>query len=171
MAKRLKFGVYNDRAENETERNKLIASFQKAGIVSMRETSAIPIIVDMKRLRSGLTLSSDFTEPEKIRELDLVDRDEISTLRKWNEIREEMGVILGKLDNIGKWGVIVYNKTLLLAKGDDPEEEGDPDEQATLCLHELKRTQEKNARLQKVLANDSFFYGGASTSDTGGNSR
>ncbi|KAG1719939.1 hypothetical protein EDB19DRAFT_1918388 [Suillus lakei] len=221
MAKRLKFGVYNDRAENETERNKLIASFQKAGIVSMRETSAIPIIVDMKRLRSGLTLSSDFTEPEKIRELDLVDRDEIvvasgqhrlSALQKynqsledeyaalekkrekiaslknvttehvtqWNEIREEMGVILGKLDNIGKWGVIVYNKTLLLAKGDvlashlsrnstlheyketeeevlitifrqmlakfkDPEEEGDPDEQATLCLHELKRTQEKNA--------------------------
>ncbi|KAG1726753.1 hypothetical protein EDB19DRAFT_1833324 [Suillus lakei] len=232
MAKRLKFGVYNDRAENKTERNKLIASFQKAGIVSMRETSVIPIIVDMKRLRSGLTLSSDFTEPEKIRELDLVDRDEIvvasgqhrlSALQKynqsledeyaalekkwekiaslknvttehvtqWNEIREEMGVILGKLDNIGKWGVIVYNKTLLLAKGDvlashlsrnstlheyketeeevlitifrqmlakfkDPEEEGDPNEQVTLCLHELKRTQEKNARLQKVLVNDSL---------------
>jgi hypothetical protein len=152
MANRLKFGVYNDRAENESERNKLMLSFQKAGILSMRETSAIPIIIDIKRLRTGLTLSTDFNDPEKVRELELLDKDmivvasgqhrlsalqrycddledEYAALEKkrekiaglktvtadhaatWKEMRLEMGTILGKLEGIGKWGVVVYNSS------------------------------------------------------------
>ncbi|KAG2130761.1 hypothetical protein DEU56DRAFT_757826 [Suillus clintonianus] len=230
MAKRLKFGVYNDRAENEVERNKLIVSFQQSGIVSMKETSAIPIIIDMKRLKTGLTLSADFSEPDTVRELEILDQDKIivasgqhrlAALKKyhhmlkdeyaslekkrdkisgltnvsvehvtqWDDLREQMGVLLGKMENIGKWGVVVYNQSLLLAKGDtlaahlsrnnslheyketeeevlitifkkvlgrykDKVDDGSPEEKALECLTELRKEQEKNTRLQRVLSND-----------------
>ncbi|KAG2116290.1 hypothetical protein DEU56DRAFT_919269 [Suillus clintonianus] len=230
MAKRLKFGVYNDRAENEVERNKLILSFQQSGIVSMKETSAIPIIIDMKRLKTGLTLSADFSEPDTVRELEILDQDKIiiasgqhclAALKKyhhmlkdeyaslekkrdkisgltnvsvehvtqWDDLREQMGVLLGKMEDIGKWGVVVYNQSLLLAKGDtlaahlsrnnslheyketeeevlitifkkvlgrykDKVDDGSPEEKALECLTELRKEQEKNTRLQRVLSND-----------------
>jgi hypothetical protein len=152
MAKRLKFGVYNDRAENEVERNKLILSFQQSGILSMKETAAIPIIIDIKRLKSGLTLSTDFSDPDAVRELEITDNDKIivasgqhrlAALKKysqmlkdeyaalekkkdkisgltnvsaehvaqWDDLRGQMGILLGKMDNIGKWGVVVYNSS------------------------------------------------------------
>ncbi|KAG1721831.1 hypothetical protein EDB19DRAFT_1835266 [Suillus lakei] len=100
MAKRLKFGVYNDRVENETERNKLIVSFQKAGI---HRLSALQ--------KYNQSLEDEYAalekKWEKIASLKNVMTEHVM---QWNEICKEMGVILGKLDNIGKWGVIVYNK-------------------------------------------------------------
>src|SRR5882757_5568740 len=95
---KLTFGVYNDRLENEVETNKLIASFKNAGIVSMKETSAIPIIVDLKRIKKSVKLSMDFSEPDEVAELGLVDNNAIvvasgqhrlSALRKYAQSLED----------------------------------------------------------------------------------
>jgi hypothetical protein len=95
---KLTFGVYNDRPENEVETNKLIASFKNAGIVSMKETSAIPIIVDLKRIKQSVKLSKDFSEPELVPELGLLDNNVIvvasgqhrlSALRKYAQSLED----------------------------------------------------------------------------------
>ncbi|KAG1792972.1 uncharacterized protein HD556DRAFT_1308996 [Suillus plorans] len=57
----LTFGVYNDRAENDGETNKLVGSF-KSGITPMKDTSAIPIIVDLKRVANKDSLLKMFDE-------------------------------------------------------------------------------------------------------------
>jgi hypothetical protein len=94
----LTFGVYNDRPENDVETNKLIASFKNAGIVSMKETSAIPIILDVKRIKKSVKLSGDFSEPDEVPELCLVDTNPIvvasgqhhlSALRKYAQSLED----------------------------------------------------------------------------------
>ena len=69
----LKFGVYNDRPENDSERQKLITSFKTAGIMSMKETSAIPMILDVKRMKKDLQLVSNFDKPSEVPELKLED--------------------------------------------------------------------------------------------------
>ncbi|KAG2131059.1 hypothetical protein DEU56DRAFT_914598 [Suillus clintonianus] len=124
MAKHLKFGVYNDRAENKIKRNKLIMLFQQSGILSMKDTAAI---------KSGLALSVDFSEPDAhglaaLKKYSQMLKDEYAVLEKkkdkisgltnmsvehvaqWDDLRAQMGVLLRKMDNIGKWGVIVYNQ-------------------------------------------------------------
>ncbi|KAG0698909.1 hypothetical protein DFH29DRAFT_1081577 [Suillus ampliporus] len=58
MGDRLKFGVYNDRPENDTETNKLVGSFKSSGIVPMKDTSAIPLILDIKRVKNVKTLGN-----------------------------------------------------------------------------------------------------------------
>jgi len=94
----LKFGVYNDRPENETETNKLIASFKNAGIVSMKETSAIPIILDVKRIKKNVKLCADFSNPDEVPELGLINSNAIivasgqhrlSALRKYAQSLED----------------------------------------------------------------------------------
>ncbi|KAG1717317.1 hypothetical protein EDB19DRAFT_1923437 [Suillus lakei] len=72
----LKFGTYNDRSENEAETVKLMGSF-KGGIVPMKDSSAIPIIINLKRIKPGLTLAPDFTNPEEVPQLELSDGNEI----------------------------------------------------------------------------------------------
>ncbi|KAG1718750.1 hypothetical protein EDB19DRAFT_1837634 [Suillus lakei] len=72
----LKFGTYNDRSENEAEMVKLMGSF-KGGIVPMKDSSAIPIIINLKRIKPGLTLAPDFTNPEEVPQLELSDGNEI----------------------------------------------------------------------------------------------
>ncbi|KAG1882287.1 uncharacterized protein F5891DRAFT_1251064 [Suillus fuscotomentosus] len=76
LSKRLKFGTYNDRAENETETNKLVTSFRD-GIMSMKDQTAIPIIIDIARIKNADSLSKDFLDPGDVPELELVDKDPI----------------------------------------------------------------------------------------------
>ncbi|KAG2353003.1 hypothetical protein BDR07DRAFT_1497243 [Suillus spraguei] len=158
VADRLKFGVYNDRPENASETNKLVASFREQGIVPMRETSAIPLIIDIKRLKNANSLTRDFAELDDVPELKILDaepivvasgqhrlsallkynqslKDELASLTRkrdrirelhsltkehleaYKELEERMGVVMGILSGIGKWGVIVYDQGKLLAKG------------------------------------------------------
>lgn len=77
LKNKLVFGTYNDRPENDGERQKLIASFKSAGIVSMKETSAIPMILDVKRIKNEVKLAANFDEPSDVPELLLVDTDPI----------------------------------------------------------------------------------------------
>lgn len=72
----LKFGVYNDQPENDAETNKLIVLF-KSGIIPMKDTSAIPIIVNMKRITNKDSLLKMFDEPEKVGELKMKDKNPI----------------------------------------------------------------------------------------------
>ncbi|KAG0704650.1 hypothetical protein DFH29DRAFT_1067848, partial [Suillus ampliporus] len=167
MGDRLKFGVYNDRPENDTETNKL-------------DTSAIPLILDIKRVKNVKTLGNDFTVPDDVPELQLKDsakivvasgqhrlsalrryyqslEDEYQALEKkrtkitnlkhpseehvqsFNEMRDEMCSIKGVMEGVGKWGVVVYDQGKLLAGGDE-----------LAChlsrnntLHEYKETEEE----------------------------
>jgi hypothetical protein len=50
VAKRLKFGIYNDRPENEAETNKLVGCFQSNRIISMKDVAAIPLIMKQSRI-------------------------------------------------------------------------------------------------------------------------
>ncbi|KAG2361111.1 hypothetical protein BDR07DRAFT_1377501 [Suillus spraguei] len=50
FAHRFKFGIYNNRPENETETNKLISVFKTKGIMPMKDVTAIPIIISKKRI-------------------------------------------------------------------------------------------------------------------------
>ncbi|KAG1879689.1 hypothetical protein C8R48DRAFT_668480 [Suillus tomentosus] len=159
LSKRLKFGTYNDRAENESETNKLVASFRD-GIMSMKDQTAIPIIIDIARINNATSLPKDFLDPGDVPELELLDTDpivvasgqhrlaalvkykqqlddEYNVLKKkrdkframdkispdqmetYNKVQFDMRVIMGITENIGKWGVIVYNERKLLAKGND----------------------------------------------------
>lgn len=77
ISKRLKFGVYNDRPENEAETNKLVGCFQTNGIVSMKDVAAIPIIMKRSRVANVDALKNNFDEPEEIVELELADSDHI----------------------------------------------------------------------------------------------
>ena len=77
MKNPLTFGKYNDRLEKDSERAKLIASFKASGIVSMRDSSAIPIMIGVSRLKSGLTLAQDFGDPDAVPQLELGDVDAI----------------------------------------------------------------------------------------------
>ncbi|KAG2337849.1 hypothetical protein BDR05DRAFT_1004725 [Suillus weaverae] len=73
IAKRLTFGVYNDRPENDAEVNKLIGCFEANGIVSMKDVAAIPLILKTSRLTNVDSLKKDFDEPEEVVELELKD--------------------------------------------------------------------------------------------------
>ncbi|KAG1810983.1 uncharacterized protein BJ212DRAFT_1484104 [Suillus subaureus] len=77
IAGRLKFGVYNDRPENETEMKRLVECFEKYGIVSMKEISAIPLIMKTLRLKDAKKLTKTFDEPEEIVELEMNNLDPI----------------------------------------------------------------------------------------------
>jgi hypothetical protein len=41
IVKHLKFGVYNNRPENDVETNKLVGCFQLNGIISMKDVTAM----------------------------------------------------------------------------------------------------------------------------------
>ncbi|KAG1898927.1 uncharacterized protein F5891DRAFT_1040589 [Suillus fuscotomentosus] len=129
LSKRLKFGTYNDRAENETETNKLVTSFRD-GIMSMKDQTAIPIIIDIARIKNADSLSKDFLDPGDVPELELVDKDPIvvasgqhrlAALVKFkqqlddefnvNKVQFDMRVIMGITESVGKWGVVVYNQS------------------------------------------------------------
>lgn len=77
IADRLKFGVYNDRPENETETKRLVGCFEKYGILSMKEVSAIPLIMKTSRLKDATKLTKSFDEPEDMVELEMNDLDDI----------------------------------------------------------------------------------------------
>ncbi|KAG2355343.1 hypothetical protein BDR07DRAFT_1493324 [Suillus spraguei] len=64
FAHRFKFGIYNNRPENETETNKFISVFKTKGIVPMKDVTAIPIIISKKRIGNCDALVSDFSDPD-----------------------------------------------------------------------------------------------------------
>jgi hypothetical protein len=152
----LQFGLYNDRPEKDAETSKLIESFQTSGIVSMKETSAIAIIIELQRIQSKGQLALNFDDPDDVPELKLHDKGTIivasgqhrlSALSKYHrsladdlallekkrakilasasgtkvmpaaddvvihtKLREEIGILKGRLAGMGKWGIIVYDK-------------------------------------------------------------
>jgi hypothetical protein len=153
MKTRLKFGVYNDRPQNEAEVNKLVASFHESGIVSMKDITAIPIIMKTSRIKNIDDLASNFDDPDEVPELelDLDDLDEIvvasgqhrvaalerynRTLKEqyqtqvkkrskvealknvnqehvatYNEAHQAMCELKGAMDDVGKWGVVIYDE-------------------------------------------------------------
>ncbi|KAG2130917.1 hypothetical protein DEU56DRAFT_914675 [Suillus clintonianus] len=73
IAGRLKFGVYNDRPQNESETNKLVGSFETSGIVSMKDVAAIPLIMKTSRLKDAKSLVKNFDDPEEVLELEMRD--------------------------------------------------------------------------------------------------
>lgn len=77
IAGRLKFGVYNDRPENETETKRLVGCFEQYGILSMKDVSAIPLIIKTSRLKDASKLTKSFDEPEDIIELEMNDHEDI----------------------------------------------------------------------------------------------
>ncbi|KAG1755295.1 uncharacterized protein EDB91DRAFT_1242496 [Suillus paluster] len=108
IGERLRFGVYNDRAENEAETNKLVASFKASGIVPMKETSAIPLILDVKRIKNAKKLANDFNDPEEVPELKLNDIEKIvvasgqhrlSALRRYHQSQQDEYQTLEKKRN------------------------------------------------------------------------
>ncbi|KAG2029474.1 hypothetical protein BDR03DRAFT_1018338 [Suillus americanus] len=180
MQDRLKFGRYNDRPPNDTEINKLIGSFKASGIVAMKDVSAIPIIIDLKRIKMGLMLATGFDEPDDVPKLELADEkditvasgqhrlaalckyhqsvaDELASLEKkrakiagfnrlseghivmYADLRDKIGSLLGLLDGIGKWGVVIYDSNKLLAKDDNLATHLSRNN----TLHEFKETEEE----------------------------
>lgn len=79
MKRRLKFGVYNDRPQNEAEVNKLVACFQESGIVSMKDVTAIPLIMKTSRIDNKDSLVKNFDDPDVVPELEL-DIEDIDTI-------------------------------------------------------------------------------------------
>jgi hypothetical protein len=73
IGERIQFGVYNDRPENDSETTKLVASFKASGIVSMKETSAIPLIIDLSRVKNATSLAANFNLPDEVPELEVKD--------------------------------------------------------------------------------------------------
>ncbi|KAG1725502.1 uncharacterized protein EDB91DRAFT_1254766 [Suillus paluster] len=63
--------------KNEAETNKLISSFRGSGVVSMKMKAAIPIIIDTKRIKTGLELAANFDDPDDVPQLELKDKDDI----------------------------------------------------------------------------------------------
>jgi hypothetical protein len=70
----LVFGKYNDRPQVEREVNKLITSFKKEGILTMREDTAIPIMLSRTRLGSDLHLALNFNDDDEVPQLQLKDK-------------------------------------------------------------------------------------------------
>ncbi|KAG2738775.1 hypothetical protein P692DRAFT_20882247 [Suillus brevipes Sb2] len=182
MKRRLKFGVYNDRPQNEAEVNKLVACFQESGIVSMKDVTAIPLIMKTSRIDNKDSLVKNFDDPDVVPELelDIEDIDNIivasgqhrlAALEKYNyslkeqyqkhvskrkkvevlkninqehvatfnEAHQAMCELKGAMEDVGKWGVVIYDEDKLLADG------------TTLAthlsrnstLHEFKQTEEE----------------------------
>lgn len=77
IARRLKFGVYNDRPKNDAEINKLIGCFEASGIVSMKDVAAIPLIMKTSRLKDANSLAKNFDDPEEVGELEMNDLEAI----------------------------------------------------------------------------------------------
>ncbi|KAG1735361.1 uncharacterized protein EDB91DRAFT_1083809 [Suillus paluster] len=108
IGERLRFRAYNDRAENEAETNKLVASFKASGIVPMKETSVIPLILDVKRIKNAKKLANDFNDPEEVPELKLNDIEKIvvasgqhrlSALRRYHQSQQDEYQTLEKKRN------------------------------------------------------------------------
>ncbi|KAG2742670.1 hypothetical protein P692DRAFT_20748802, partial [Suillus brevipes Sb2] len=169
MKTRLKFGVYNDRPQNEAEVNKLVASFHESGIVSMKDITAIPIIMKTSHIKNIDDLASNFDDPDEVPELelDLDDLDEIIVVASgqhrhaalerynrtqkeqyqtqvkkrskvealknlnqehvasYNEAHQAMCELKGVMDDIRKWGVVIYDEgksvNVMLAQVERPE--------------------------------------------------
>ncbi|KAG2355352.1 hypothetical protein BDR07DRAFT_1493281 [Suillus spraguei] len=110
FAHRFKFGIYNDRPENETETNKLISAFKTKGIVPMKDVTAIPIIISKKRIGNCDALASDFLDPDVVPELKISDQDVIvvasgqhrlSALRKYHRsLQDEKTSLTKKIERI-----------------------------------------------------------------------
>ncbi|KAG1739081.1 hypothetical protein EDD22DRAFT_959421 [Suillus occidentalis] len=126
IGNRLKFGVYNDRPENETETKRLVGCFERYGILSMKEVSAIPLILKTSRLKDATKLTKSFDEPEDIVELELKDLDEIvvasgqhrlAALRLYNQTLQDEYKVQGKkrekiraLKNTSQEHIASYNE-------------------------------------------------------------
>ncbi|KAG2029471.1 hypothetical protein BDR03DRAFT_1018334 [Suillus americanus] len=122
----LKFGVYNDRPENETETKKLVASFKASGVVSMKDASAIPLILDLSRIANAEMLADDFKFLDEVPELQLKDLNKIivasgqhrlSALRRYHQALQDEYQILEKkrhnitsLKNLSDEHTIIFNK-------------------------------------------------------------
>ena len=106
----LKFGDYNDRPESENETNKIIASFRKIGIASMKESSAIPVILERSRIAESLELARDFSDPDSVPELKLKDSNKIvvasgqhrcsALMKYWQSLEDDLDMIRKRMAKI-----------------------------------------------------------------------
>lgn len=106
----LTFGTFNDRVLEDAEVNKMIASFKASGIVSMKDVSAIPIILDVRRLVDAKGLVKDFSEVDEVKELALKDKNAIivasgqhryaAVRRYYESLREELSGLEKQLEKI-----------------------------------------------------------------------
>jgi len=112
MKNQLMFSKYNDQMEKDSEWAKLIASFKASGIVLMRDLSAIPIMIRVSRLKSGLTLAQDFSDPDTVPQLELGDVDviivalgqhRVSALKQHHKaLQDELMVLEGRCAKISE---------------------------------------------------------------------
>ncbi|KAG2063371.1 hypothetical protein BDR04DRAFT_1123303 [Suillus decipiens] len=139
----LKFGTYNDRPKNDTETNKLVLVLKSKGIITMKDLTAISIIISRKQIGNIDALAHDFSEPSEVPELKITDNDIIivalgqhrlavdergllqKKLVKMAELKnvmpeheqdnkvyhEWLSNVLGKLAELGNWGIIVYDSS------------------------------------------------------------
>jgi hypothetical protein len=122
MENPMTFGKYNNRLEKDVERVKLIGSFKASGIVSMREMSAIPIMIAVGRLKSGLTLVQDFSDPDMVPQLELQDVDAImvasgqhrvSALKQYHKgLEEELTALEGRCVKISESPKALMQETI-----------------------------------------------------------
>ncbi|KAG2109801.1 hypothetical protein BD769DRAFT_1392420 [Suillus cothurnatus] len=176
----LEVGRYNDRPEVELETSKLIASFKTSGIVSMKNSSAIPIIIDKSGIENNFEFALGFDDPEAVPHLELNEHSDIivasgqhrisavkryrglieeemesyqtrrgkladlktltdEAINEHNALGDQIAECMGQLDGMGKWGVIVYDKSKLLANGDELANHLSRNN----ALHEYSETQEE----------------------------
>ncbi|KAG2050856.1 hypothetical protein BDR06DRAFT_974134 [Suillus hirtellus] len=65
----LKFGTYNDRLLNKSEVNKMVDSFEKYGLQWMKESNALPIVIERSRIAPGQALTGSWTDANTLEEV------------------------------------------------------------------------------------------------------
>ncbi|KAG1790539.1 uncharacterized protein HD556DRAFT_1310552 [Suillus plorans] len=73
----LDVGKYNNRPEVKLETSKLIVSFKTSEIVSMKDSSAIPIIINKSSIENNLVFALGFNNPEAVPHLKLNNHSDI----------------------------------------------------------------------------------------------
>ncbi|KAJ8581915.1 hypothetical protein M405DRAFT_868274 [Rhizopogon salebrosus TDB-379] len=94
LSNELVFGKYNERREKGTETNKMVTSFEMHGILSLKEDTALRMIVKPSRLSSEQTYKGQWTMEQTLQEIDFSDTEglvlasgqhRIAALRKMNK--------------------------------------------------------------------------------------
>jgi len=107
---KLQFGTYNDRAQNSSEVNKMITSFEKHGRQWYKESNALAIVIEPSRLRDGQDLTGNWSEPESLKDVKFGDRKplicasgqhRVAALRKMAKaFVDEQTVLLKRIERI-----------------------------------------------------------------------
>jgi hypothetical protein len=71
---KLQFGTYNDRAQNLSEVNKMIMSFEKHGRQWYKESNALAIVIEPSYLHNGQDLTGNWSDLESLKAVKFGDR-------------------------------------------------------------------------------------------------